>query len=78
MAPSEERHVKPSVGNVVEVMATEWPDSSESALKQGELLLPPGHWRITFTARARFGPCQAPTDVWEVHASVEVDVLPKA
>ena len=77
MAQAEERHIKPDPKNVVEIKATDWPDSAEQALASGQLLLPPGHWRITATVRALFGPCGTPTDTWEVHASIDVDVLPK-
>ncbi len=78
LRPLEERHLVPDPKNVFEVVAKTWPDRSAAALEHGKLLLPPGHWRITVTVRALFGSCEAPTDTWEVHASVEVDVLPKA
>jgi hypothetical protein len=78
MARNEERHVHPDPGSLVAVRAVEWPDSAEAALRRGQLLLPPGHWRITATVRAGFGPCLLPAETWEVHASVEVDVLPRA
>ncbi|HJP88645.1 MAG TPA: hypothetical protein VJ850_06400 [Candidatus Limnocylindrales bacterium] len=76
LRPMEERHVGLRARDVALITATDWPDSAQQALERGQLLLPPGHWRITVTVRARFGPCDAPTDTWEVHASVEIDVLP--
>ncbi|HET7180714.1 MAG TPA: hypothetical protein VFI15_00620 [Candidatus Limnocylindrales bacterium] len=78
MASGEERHLPLDARDVVLIQALEWPAASEQALQRGDLLLPPGQWRITVTVRALFGPCGAPTETWEVHASVEVDVLPKA
>jgi hypothetical protein len=78
LAPGEERHVTIDERNVVLVKAVDWPASAEQGLRRGELLLPRGHWRITVTVRALFGPCGAPTETWEVHASVEIDVLPRS
>ena len=75
MTSGEERHLNVDDREVVLVKAVDWPDSAVQALQRGELLLPPGHWRITVTVRANFGPCATPTDTWATHASVEVDVV---
>jgi hypothetical protein len=76
VSPLEERHVRLDDTSVVLIKASDWPDESEAALKRGVLALPVGHWRITAVVRAKFGPCASPTETWEVHASVEFDVIP--
>lgn len=76
LTPGEERHVALDDGNVVLIKASSWPASSADALKRGVLDLPIGRWRITAVVTAHFGPCGAPDETWQVHASVEVDVVP--
>lgn len=76
MSRGEERHVPLDQANVVEIRSGSWPETAADALARGELLLPAGRWRITVVVRALFGPCGAPTETWETHASIEVDVIP--
>jgi hypothetical protein len=76
LARLEERHVPIDDRNVVYISAVSWPQASADALERGVLALPVGRWRITAVVTASFGPCGAPDETWQVHASVEIDVLP--
>jgi hypothetical protein len=76
ITPVEQNHIPLADRNVVLIKAASWPATSANALARGVLDLPAGHWRFTAVVSALFGPCGKPETMWQVHASVEFDVVP--
>lgn len=75
LADGVERHVPLIDSNVTTIRAVSWPPSTVDALKEGTLQLPVGRWRITAVVQTSIGPCGAPREPRQLHASIEIDVV---
>lgn len=75
LVDGREVHVAIADGNVTTIRAVSWPPSTADALKEGILQLPVGRWRITAVVQMSIGPCGAPGEFRQLHASIEIDVV---